>query len=129
MSMAPFYNGGREGEHGTGNSGRAARKCAPGAELGRVGGEKAAFCRRRPALGSASKGSGEMSKMHLNKPNCTKKNSEEGGGAGRTENRGQRSEEKRKSGGPLAALRWLARRNQGGTAAPALPKAEEKRNS
>jgi len=43
MSMAPFYNGGREGENGTGGRGRAARRCARGAELGRVGGEKAAF--------------------------------------------------------------------------------------
>ena len=70
MSMAPFYNGGREGEHGTGNSGRAARKCAPGAELGRVRGEKAAFCRRRPALapGTSSEGSGEMSEINLNQP-------------------------------------------------------------
>ena len=33
MSMVPFYDGGREGEDGTGSSGRAARRCARGRSL------------------------------------------------------------------------------------------------
>ena len=42
----------------------------PGAALGRVGGEKAAFCRRLPALapGSVSEGSGGKSEINLNQP-------------------------------------------------------------
>jgi hypothetical protein len=42
---------------------------------------------------------------------------------------GQRAEDRglgeKRENGPLAALRWLARRNQGGAAAPAPPEAND----